>query len=72
VVTAAHKFDFILVMNETPNVWRRVVRSCSDRETRVVDRTYVFLPDNQPRVLRDATHAVQAKIILLINGHYLI
>ena len=67
-----HKFDFMLVMNETPNVWRRVVRSFSDREYHVGDRMYVFLPDNQPRVLRDSTHAVQAKTILLTNRHYLI
>jgi len=67
-----HKFDFTLVINETPKVWRRVKRSCSDRKTHVVDRIYVFLPDNQPRVLTDSTHAVQTNIILLTNGHYLI
>ena len=41
-------------------------------QTHVVDRICVFLPDYQPRVLRDSIHAVQANIILLTNGHYLI
>jgi len=64
VVTAVHKFDFRLVMYETPNEWRPVERrSCSDRKLCFWQDLYVFRRPSS-RVLRDSTHAVQVNCVL--------
>ena len=71
VVTAVHKFDFRLVMYETPNEWRPVERrSCNDRILCFWQDLYVFRRPSS-RVLRDSTHAVQVNCVLFtLSGKF--
>jgi len=50
VVRTVHKFDFRVVINETPNKWPLERGSCSD--THVVDRTSICFP---PTVVASVT-----------------
>jgi hypothetical protein len=69
VVRAVHKFEFRLVINETPSKWRPVeIRSCSDRDLCFWRDVYIFSGPSS-RILRDSTHAVQVSCILLSKGH---
>ena len=68
MVRAVHKFDFRLVIKETPNKRRPVEgRSCSDRLMFLT--VCVFRRQSLP-VLRDPTLAVKVNCILLSNRQY--
>ena len=67
VVRAAYKFDFRLVIKETPKRWRPVFvkKLCQAViEAHVCDRICMFSSRPSSRVLRDSTHAVKVNCIL--------
>jgi len=70
VVTAAHKFDFGLVLNEITN-GDRWKGGHAVTDTRVLHTIYVFSPRPSSRVLRDTTDAVQVFCILFTKPHYM-
>jgi hypothetical protein len=71
VVRAAHKSDFRLAINTTPNKWWPVERrSCNDRESCFWQDLCVCLRQST-WVLKDSTHAVEVNWILLSKRHYL-
>ena len=54
VVTAVHKFDFRLVINEAPNKWRPVdTRSYNYKDSCFDQDLYIFPTTVSSRVLRD-------------------
>jgi hypothetical protein len=68
VLSAAHKFDFRLVIHETHNKWRTLEASCSD--------VFMFLtgsvcsPPTAVTSIRDYTHAVQVNCNFLRDSSY--
>jgi hypothetical protein len=69
VARAVGRFEFRLVIHERPNKWRPVEQGHALTETHVFDRNYTFAQHHRrsSRWLRDSTHAVQVKCILLSN-----
>jgi hypothetical protein len=68
VVTSVHKFDFRIVMNEKPTNGNKRKQAHAVVEICFLRDLYVFSPLPSSRVLRESTHTVQVKCILLSNG----
>ena len=75
VVTAVHKQDFMILINETPNKGRPGKDGHVVTGTQVSYRMCVFFPRQYLPVLRDSSHAVQVscslvrKILRIISFH---
>ena len=72
VVRTVHKFEFRIVINQTPNKWRPVERmSCSNRDSYFWHDLCICLRQCS-WVFRDYSHDVQVGWILLSKRQYIL